>query len=273
VNGFKKIAEQRRNAGNPYAEIGGVWLRRQRAGAELRGGFAVCRRADPEEMPAVPEHAVVRPTGGERSHGADRYEIHDKHDRRKNRKRQNTVRDHLVYLVRSAQAPPVFDLEAVLNDGVDIGIALGGDYAFAVVIHFRFAALDVRVDMLSPLRRQLHLLHDFLIALKQLNRKKALPLVRHIMEHGFLNMRQGMFHAAGKTVQRYRLGSARRLDRHIGGVQNTLFLQRGYLRDPAPKLFREPGAVNLVAVFPDHIHHVQRHDDRYAQLRELRRQE
>ena len=78
-----------------------------------------------------------------------------------------------------------------------------------------------------------------------------------------------MLDCAGKRVHRNGLCAAGSLDRRLGSLHNAGPLQRGDLDDLAAELTGQFGNIDLVAVFLDDVHHVDRNDHRNPQLRKL----
>ena len=82
-------------------------------------------------------------------------------------------------------------------------------------------------------------------------------------------MGDGVLHGAGEGVLRLGVAALCRLDGGLGGLQNAGPLQCRDLHDLAAELPRELRGLEMVAVFPDDVHHVDGHDDRNAKLGEL----
>ena len=111
----------------------------------LGGAFA-------EQVIAVAEQAVIGPVRGG---GADRHHgdpVDQEHDQREDRQAQPAVGDHLVDLVRGAQAARVVLAVAGLDDLRDVDVALVGDDALRVVVQLLFRRGDVRLDVLHGFR-------------------------------------------------------------------------------------------------------------------------
>ena len=102
------------------------------------------------------EQNIVRPVGGKgadadaavRNGGAHRDGVHQPHDEREDRQSQDTVRDELVDLIGDSQVLGAgLLLDGLVNDAVDVSVALVGDDALGVIVHFLLAVGDVGVDV------------------------------------------------------------------------------------------------------------------------------
>ena len=92
------------------------------------------------------------------------------------------------------------------------------------------------------------------------------------MEGGFLDVREGVFHRAGEFVGRDGLPVLCRVHRRLRRLVDARALQRGDRHDGTSDLTGELLHVDLVTVLRHDVHHVDRADDRDAELRELRGQ-
>ena len=102
------------------------------------------------------EQNIVRPVGGKgadadaavRNGGAHRDGVHQPHDGCENRQSQDTVRDELVDLIGDSQVLGAgLLLDGLVNNAVDVSVALVGDDALGVIVHFLLAVGDVGVDV------------------------------------------------------------------------------------------------------------------------------
>ena len=97
-------------------------------------------------------------------------------------------------------------------------------------------------------------------------------LLRHGVQLGLLDVRDGVLNRAGEGVHGHGLAVPGGGDGSLGGLHHALALQRGNLDHLAAKLTGQLGEVDLVAVLADDVHHVHGHDHRNAQLGQLRGQ-
>ena len=257
----------------------GIELLHERHGRERRhrvpgrgkgfGSRLVIPRADAEKMETVAEQPVVRPVGRhlpDRDHGDV---IDEEHHRGENRQPEPAAGDDAVDLVRRGQFAGVLLPVTGGDDVVDGGVPLADDDGFGVVAQFPLRRGDVFLDMGERLGGDLHLLQDLFVALEDLDRVPALFFRRQMVQHGLLDMRDGMFDRAGKVVHREPLPLRSGGDRGFGGLLHALALERGDLHhgrpEPAGK-FRE---IDLIAVLAHDVHHVDgdhHRDPEFGQL-------
>ena len=121
-------------------------------------------------------------------------------------------------------------------------------------------------DTLVYLKSFLHLL----IPLKQLDCIPPLLLVRHIVEHCFLYMGNGMLNTAAEGVGRnHLLLSLHSLHYSINSLVYPGSLEGRDLHHGTAKLGRKPLYINLISLFGHNIHHVYSHHHRKPQLGQL----
>ena len=228
---------------------------------------ALRRRNDP-----LADENVVRPIGQRAADGGNGDVIHQRHHRGEDRQAEDSVGQHAVDLVAGAHAAVAL-LHAAVDDGGDIGVARGGDNGLAVVVHLGLAGLDVVLNVCELILRDVQLLDDALVALEDLDGEPALPLLRHVVQHDLLDVRQRMLDAARKAMLRDGLlAAARHLHRALRRFHHAVALERGNLDHRHAEVVGELRRVDAVAVPADDIHHVQRDDHRNPQLSELRGQ-
>ena len=225
------------------------------------------------------EQNIVRPVGGKgadadaavRNGGAHRDGVHQPHDEREDRQSQDTVRDDLVDLIGGGQVLGAgLLLDGLVNDAVDVSVALVGDDALGVIVHLLLAVSDVGVDVVQQLFVQVQLSLDLVVALKQLDSVPAQEAAIDLALNGLLNVGDGMLNAAGKDVRQLTglalLGGG---DGHLSGLLAALVLQGGDLDGLAAQLLGQLVQVDLVAVLADQVDHVDCHDNGDAQLDQL----
>ena len=161
-------------------------------------------------------------------------------------------------------------LDGLGDHGVDVGIALVGDDALSIVVHFLLAVLDVLVDVRDQVLIQLQLFHDLVVALEQLDGVPAQEAVIHLALNGLFDVGNGMLHTAGKHMGQlaglFALGSGHG---SLGSCLGALALQGADLDRLAAQLGAQLLQVDLVAVLAHQVDHVHSHDHRDAQLDQL----
>ncbi len=153
---------------------------------------------------------------------------------------------------------------------MDVSIALVGDDALCVIIHFLFTVRNVLLDMILQALFQLQLCNDLFIPLEQLDSVPAQEACRHLILDGFLNMCNGMLHTAGENVRQL-AGGAGLGSSHsgLGSFVAALALKRAHLDHLAAHGVAQLLQVDLVAVLAHKVDHVDSHDDRDTQLDKL----
>ncbi len=237
--------------------------------AVLAGSFLIGRCTDAEEVPAVAKEAVVGPVcggGTDADHGDP---VDEEHDHGKDGKTQPAVGHDLVDLIGGRQLADLVLLIAVLDQLFDIGISLVGDDALGVVIQLCLGRDNVLFHMGQGLLVDLEDLENLIVSLEDLDRVPALLLLGHVMDDGFLDMGDRVLDGPREGVLGDCLVHCSRLDCHLGSLRDTGSLQSGDLGHSAAQLLGELLKINMVAVFPDQVTHVDRHDDGDAQLDQL----
>ena len=225
------------------------------------------------------EQNIVGPVSGKgadadaavRNGGAHCDGVHQPHDGCEDRQRQNTVCDELVDLIGGGQvlgAGLLFD--GLVYNAVDVGIALVGDDALSVIIHFLLAVSDVGINVVKQFLAEVQLGLHLVITLKQLDGVPAQEAVIDLALNGLLDVGDGMLHAAGKDMGQLAclalLGGG---NGQLGGLLAALVLQGGDLDGLAAQFLGQLVQVDLVAVLADEVDHVDGHDHGDAQLNKL----
>ena len=151
----------------------------------------------------------------------------------------------------------------------NIHIPFIGDDAFRVVVQFFFCGGDIGFNMLHGFRRNLQLLQHLVVPFKHLDGIPALLFFRQVMDNRFFNVREGMFHRPGEGVLRNGFPGFGGLNRGLRRFPDAGTLQGGNLNDPASQPVGKVCRIQFVAVFPDHVHHIDRDHYRNPQLRQL----
>ncbi|MPN35101.1 hypothetical protein SDC9_182596 [bioreactor metagenome] len=94
-----------------------------------------------------------------------------------------------------------FLFDTAVHHFADVGIALVRDDALGVVIQLFFAVGNVGFQMLYQCVVQCQLLQHFFVPLKQLNGIPAQALGAYAVGNRLFNMRDSVFHTAGKHVR------------------------------------------------------------------------
>ena len=153
---------------------------------------------------------------------------------------------------------------------VDVGITLVGNDAFGVIIHFFFAVSNVALNMIHHCFAKAQFLLNLFVTLEQLDSIPTQETAIHIALNAFLNMGDGMLHAAGEDMRQVTaLAGFGRRNRHFGGFQRAFPFQRADLNRLAAKLLAQFGKVNLIAVFTHEVDHIHGHHHRDAKFDQL----
>ena len=187
-------------------------------------------------MPTIAEETVVRPVGSGRAHGDHGDVVNKEHNSRENRQTQPAVSYDFVDFIGSGKPTCVFLLVAALEHLCDVNIALVGDNGFGIVVKLGFRRLDVLFDVLHGFRRNVQLLKNLVVALKNLDCVPTLLLQRHIMYRGFFNVGKGVLNRAGKGVHGNGFCALCGFYCFFRRLRNALALQRGNFNNLAAKL-------------------------------------
>ena len=266
--------EQRGQRGNICALTFGGLEPRIAAGHIIRicgTGLFILARAHAEQMPAITKNTVIGPVGQHRTDRRDRNIVHNKHDQRENRQRQNTVGHDAVDLVRNRHAAALL-FDARLDDLRDVLIARVGDDGFRVVIQLVLDRSDDLLDLFQRVLAEVEAREHLFVALEQLDRKPAtLPLLGHIRNNR-LDLAECMLDRVGKLASRRRFarrcGAFCRFDQFLC----ALAFERGGFNHRHTQLGGKLLYVDDIAALGDNVHHVQRHDHRNPHFQQLGRQ-
>ena len=132
--------------------------------------------------------------------------------------------------------------------------------------------LDVRFDVRRDRALQLQLLHHLVVALKDLDGVPALLFLRQVVHGCLFDVRDRMLNGAGEGVHGNGLSILRRLNRRLGSLHDAVALQGGDLYHLTTQRTGQLLCIDLIAVLPHDIHHVDGNDDRNTQLGQLRGQ-
>ena len=187
-------------------------------------------------MPAVAEETVVRPVGSGRAHGDHGDVVNKEHNSRENRKTQPAVGHDFIDFVGSGKSACVFLLVAALEHPGNVNIALVGDNGFGIVVKLGFGGFDVLLNMLHGFCRNVQLLKNLVVALKNLDCVPTLLLQRHIMHRGFFNVGKGVLNRAGKGVHGNGFCALCGFNGFFRRLRNALALKGGNLDNLAAKL-------------------------------------
>ena len=117
---------------------------------------------------------------------------------------------------------------------------------------------------------QLQVRQDFFVPLKELNGVPAEVILVHLALDGFLDVGDGVFHAAGEDVGQLAslvgLGQGHGL---LGSRLATLALQGTHFHDLTAQGRAQLGKIDGVAVLPDQVDHVDRHHNGPPQFDKL----
>ena len=236
------------------------------------------------EVPAVGEEAVVRPVGeqrpgavlghGEPPHGAER----EKEDRNC----PDAVGDDLVDPVgeRRLALALLVQRERIVHEALDEVVALVGDDRLRVIAELLLAVADVLLDVLHLADAEPQAVDDFAVALEDLDRVPADRAERHLALDRLLDVGDGVLDRAREHVRNVgELAGALvdhgflcHLHRLLGGLLPAFVPQCRDADDLAAQRLGDLLEVDLVAVLPHDVHHVDGHHHRKPKLRELRRE-
>ena len=220
-------------------------------------------------MPAVAEQSVVCPVCCSRTDGNHGNVVNQEHDDCEDRQAKETVGDDLIDLIRSCHAGFLL-LQAILDNGCDVQVTLIGDDALCVVVHLLFGSLNVLFDVLFGSFRHVQLFQHLVVPFKDLDCIPSLLRFRTVMQAGFFNMCDGMFHTAAELV----LGNHGNLAFRsfhclLGSFINACALQCGNFHNLAAQFLCQLVDADLVAVLADNVHHVDGDNYRNAKLHQL----
>ena len=116
------------------------------------------------------------------------------------------------------------------------------------------------------------MLQHLFIALKNLDRIPTLLFGWHAVHRSLLNMGNGVLHRAAEAMLRHGFRALRSTDGLLGRLHDARALQRGNFYHLAPQLAGKLVNIDFVAALVYNIHHIDGHNHRDAELRELRGQ-
>ena len=195
--------------------------------------------------------------------------VHKKHNQCEDRETEPSVGNDLIDLIRSRHLPCLFLLIAGLDHFRDIDISLIGNDTLGIIIQFFFSSLDIALDVGELIFSDLQMFHDFVITLEDLNSIPSLLFFRHIVYDCFFDMGKCMLDRTGEAVLRDRLCIVCCIDGCLCCFHDTVALQRGDIYYFTAELTGELRKIDLIPVFLDDIHHVDRYNDRDTKLCQL----
>ena len=220
-------------------------------------------------MPAVTEQAVIGPVGSGGAHGHHGDVVHQIHDHGENRQAQPAVGDDPVDLIGGGKLPLIVLLVAALDKLCNVDVPLIGDDALGIIVQLLFSGLNISLDVGHDIGGDAEFFQHLVIPLEDLDGVPALLLLRQVVHRGLLDMGDGVLHRAGEGVHRNGFGALGGLHSGFSGFHDAVALQSGDLNDPHAQFPGQLRYVDLVAVFADHIHHVDGDDHRDTQLGKL----
>ena len=225
--------------------------------------------ADAQQMPAIAEHAIVGPirSGCAHTHHGD--PVYQEHYHGEDGQAQPAIGDDFVDFVGCRQSARVLFLIAALNKLGNVDVTLTGDDALGVIVQLLLGVLDVLLNVGHNVLGDAQLGEDLVVPLKDLNGVPALLLLRHVVHGGLLNVGNGVLHGAGEGVHGHGLAAVGGPDSLLGRQHHAVALQSGDLHHLAAQLPGQLLGIDAVAVLLHHIHHVDGHYHRDAQLGEL----
>ena len=221
------------------------------------------------------EQHVVDPVGAHGAEGdggaAHGDGVHRQHDDGKDGQGEHPVGDDPVDPVGDGQVVLAGLAGAgLLGDGLDKGVALGGDDAFGVVVQLLFAGGHGLLHLLGQGGVQPQGLHHLFVPLKQLDGVPAQEAVLHLAAQQPLDGLDGLLHAAGEHPGQAD-GLAGLGGRHggAGGGGAAVPLQGAHLHGLAAHGGPQLVQVDPVAVLAHQVDHVHGDHHRDAQLDQL----
>ena len=197
--------------------------------------------------------------------------VHQEHNSRKNRNRQDPVCYDPIDPIRQGHAVDRSTfLYCVFHHMANVVISLIRNDTFGIIIHRRFAYRDMLLQMRQQFRTESQFLPNHLVTFKQLDGIPAKAARLHHPFDGFLNMCQCLFHTAGEnTGQRSPFPCFGQFYSPSGDFRDALSLQRTDLHCLAAKCLSQLHKVDGIPVFPDKVNHVHGHHYRIPELNQL----
>ena len=167
----------------------------------------------------------------------------------------------------------MFLFHAIPHQLCDVDIPLIGDDGFRIVVQFLLTVPDMCVQMLHQTFIQLQLLQCLAVPLKNFDCIPAEIDWINLVLNGFLDMSNGMLDASREDVRQLLLLPLHgRFHAQLHRIIDGFSPQRGDLHHSASQCPAKFFGVDLIAVFPDEVHHVDRDDNRAPDLHKLCRQ-
>ena len=223
----------------------------------------------------LPEEHVVCPIGangadgeGEAAHGDG---IHTEHDQGKDGQSQHPIRHHPVDLVGQRQGVlGSLLLHGLADHGLNVGVPLVGNDGLRVVVHLPLAVPDVHFQVIQKRLGEVQLLAHHLVPLKELDGVPAQIVGLHLAFNRFLDMGQGVLHAAAEHMGTVAVGVIlAQSQRRLGGLHAALALQRADFHAGAAQRLAQLFQIDGIAVFAHQIDHIHRQHHRMAQIHQL----
>ena len=216
------------------------------------------------------EH-VVGPAGNDVTDGGNGNIIYQEHHYGKNRQCQHSVGyDPVDFIGQSQLLVTLFSFNCFWDHAVDVLVALVDDDALRIVVHFFFAVLDVTFNLAENGSAQLDFFPNLLIPFEEFDGVPSQVVCRHLVFNGFLDVCDGVLHAAGVHVRGVSHGSLLcHFDRLINQLLAAVSLESTDRNDWTAQLFAQLRDVDAVSVLIHDVHHVQCDDGRNVQLQQL----
>ncbi len=216
--------------------------------------------------PAVTGNAVVSPVGHHAAADGNRQPVHEEHDDDEDGQAQPTVRDHAVDLLRRGQAR-ARALDGFVDDVADGVVTLSGDDGLGIVVKLVLDGGANGLDGVQVGLGKLQVGDGFLFALEQLDGVPTGSGGGNLAAQHALDLGKRLFHSSVELHLRGgHLVALSSVDGSLHHVLHAAALQRRGRNDGAAQLLGKTGNVDLVAVFLHQVHHVQRDDNRHAEV-------
>ena len=159
------------------------------------------------------------------------------------------------------------------DDVADVIVSLVGDDALRVVVQFAFAVGDVLFKMAEQRFVQLQFILHHLVALEKFDGIPAQIGRFDLALDGFLDVGDGVFHAAAEHVRALAVGVVAGEFYGLGrGFHAAFTLERADFHAGAAERAAEFFKIDGIAILAHEVDHVDRDHHRIAQLDQLRGQ-
>ena len=233
----------------------------------LRGCFLVSGAAGVE--PAVAGNAVVGPVGHHAAADGNRQPVDKEHDDDEDGQAKPTVRHNAVDLLRRGQTR-ARALDRLVDDVADGVVALGRDDGLGIVVELVLDGFADGRDGVKVSLGKFEVGDGFVLGLEQLDGVPACSGRGHLVAQNAFDLRERFLDGGVELHLRGgNLVALRSVDGGLHDVFHAATLQGRRGDDGAAELFGQAGDVDLVAVFLHQVHHVQRDDNRHAQVHDL----